>query len=563
MLPVAKRKFRFDISVWVAVSAILVLAAISAIMTLAQFQKQLEQAVTLFLEKGATLMQTFEAGLQDRPLISEDTFPLNKLLMETARQPDIDYMILTDEHGTIIADSDPSMIGQKYGLDLDIENIISSRDIRWRQVANPVGAGTFEVYRSFSPQKRSDAEKPSSLKNKYLIYVGFNMAKIEQAGRADTRYAIIFSVILSLVGSLAIVSLFLVSAYRLARTSLSRVTVFSEALVKNMPIGLIACDNNGRIVTCNEIAEKMLSLAVSETLNRPLADILPKELQGIVKELSGSNKFLERDVIILSNTGYEQIWQVVATAFTDENVPAGQILLLRDVTKIRGMEKEVAKSRHLHSIGSLAAGVAHEIRNPLSSIKGLAVYFKERLAGSREDEQTADIMIAEVERLNRVISQLIEFARPLELKKKKADLADLARQTIKLLASEAAKSNVDISMEETAGLPDVEIDADKTKQVLINIFLNSLAAMPQGGKLTIIFTPEENYLNVVIADSGSGIEETDLPRIYDPYFTSKPAGTGLGLAVVQKIMEAHQGRVRVESVKDSGTKVYLSFPSSH
>ena len=115
----------------------------------------------------------------------------------------------------------------------------------------------------------------------------------------------------------------------------------------------------------------------------------------------------------------------MAAAFADEEVHEGKILLARNVTAIRGLEKEVARSRHLNAIGSLAAGVAHEIRNPLSSIKGFAVYFKQRLSGNPDDEKTADIMIAETERLNRVISQLIEFARPLTLKKEKTALAAL------------------------------------------------------------------------------------------------------------------------------------------
>ncbi len=131
------------------------------------------------------------------------------------------------------------------------------------------------------------------------------------------------------------------------------------------------------------------------------------------------------------------MWEVVAAAFADEDVHEGKILLARNVTAIRQMEQEVARSRHLNAIGSLAAGVAHEIRNPLSSIKGFAVYFKQRLSGNTEDEETADIMIAETERLNRVISQLIEFARPLELKKEQTNLADLVRHTIRLVDAEA------------------------------------------------------------------------------------------------------------------------------
>jgi two-component system sensor histidine kinase HydH len=288
--------------------------------------------------------------------------------------------------------------------------------------------------------------------------------------------------------------------------------------------------------------------------------ILPEPLKKILAELPESGGFLERDIQLITVYGKEHIWEAIAAGLMDEGIPAGRILLIRDVTAIRQMENEVTRSRHLNSIGSLAAGVAHEIRNPLSSIKGFAVYFKERLSGNKEDEQTADVMIAETERLNRVISQLIEFARPLELKKEKIQFVELVQHTIKLIAADAQKNKISVEIDAAADLPEVEVDPDKIKQVLLNIFLNSLAALKDGGKLIIELALKADNLTVIISDNGVGIKKLDLLRIYDPYFTSKPAGTGLGLAVVQKIMEAHGGKINVESTAGQGTKVFLFFP---
>jgi two-component system, NtrC family, sensor histidine kinase HydH len=563
----AKKRIWFNISVWAVVGAIAVMAVVSAVMTFAHFQQQKQQAIELLVEKGATLIRSFEAGLRSPLGMKTETFGLQKLLMEIAQQPDIDYIIVTDNEGNIIADSDPVQVGDKYGLDLDIGPLALSRDIRWRQVANPQGAGTFEVYRGFFPQERFTLETKSAQsksKNKetgnMIIFVGFNMATIEKADKEDTRNTIIIALILLLIGSSAIISLFLAQAYRLARTSLSRITIFSEALVKNMPIGLIALDDQDKIVTCNEKAQAVLEVACSDALGKQAMTLLPVPLKKIFAELPASGGFLERDIQLISAQGKEHIWEAVAAGLMDEGIPAGRILLIRDVTAIRQMENEVTRSRHLNSIGSLAAGVAHEIRNPLSSIKGFAVYFKERLSGNKEDEETADIMIAETERLNRVISQLIEFARPLELKKEKVQFVELVKHTIKLIAADAQKNKISVEIDATADLPEVEVDPDKIKQVLLNIFLNSLAALKDGGKLTIELVPGADNLTVIISDNGAGIKKLDLLRIYDPYFTSKPAGTGLGLAVVQKIMEAHGGKIDVESEAGQGTKVFLFFP---
>ena len=563
----ANKKIWFNVSFWVVIVAITLMAAVSTVMTFTFFQQQEQQAVELLVEKGTTLIRSFEASLRSPLDVKNEMFRLQKLLMETAQQPDIDYIIVTDKEGNIIADGDPAQVGDKYGLDLDIGSLASSRDICWRQVANPQGAGTFEVYRGFFPPQKNTEDKTSSQGNvkskeinKFIIYVGLNMATIEKATKEDNRAHLIIALILLLIGSSAIISLFLAQAYRLTRTSLSRIKIFSEALVKNMPIGLIALDHQGKIVTCNEKAQAVLEVACSDALSRETLTVLPEPLKKILAELPASGGFLERDIQLISAEGQEHIWETVAAGLMDKGFPAGRILLIRDVTAIRQMENEVTRTRHLNSIGSLAAGVAHEIRNPLSSIKGFAVYFKERLSGNKEDEQTADVMIAETERLNRVISQLIEFARPLELKKERIQFGELVQHTIKLIAADAQKNKISVEIDAAADLPEVEVDPDKIKQVLLNIFLNCLAALKEGGKLKIELLPGTDNLTVIISDNGAGIEKMDLPKIYDPYFTSKPAGTGLGLAVVQKIMEAHGGKIDVKSTAAQGTKVYLHFP---
>jgi two-component system sensor histidine kinase HydH len=562
-----KKKFRLEFSVWVVISTIAVMAIISAVLTFSHFQRQKEQAVELMAEKGATLIRSFEAGYRSPANIKDNNFQLQKLLMETAQQPDIDYIIVTDTKNTILADSDPSMVGEKYGLDLDTAKAMQARDIRWRQVANPDGADTFEVYRGFFPTDRRQENKiPSSEESigrktdSLIIYVGFNMEAIEKAGAEDTRNTIIIALILLLIGSSVIVSLFLMQAYRQAHTSLSRITVFSEALVKNMPIGLIAFDESGHIAICNEKAGVILDVVCRDAIGKQADSILPAPLQQILNELSQHSGLTEKDLQISSGQSDSKTLEVVAAGLTDNGAAAGRIMLFRDVTVIRQLEKEVAKSRHLNSLGSLAAGVAHEIRNPLSSIKGFAVYFKERLSGNTEDEQTADIMIAEVERLNRVISQLIEFARPLELKLERIQFLDLINHAVALISTEAQKKQIEVTVDIAQDLPDLEADPDKIKQVLLNILLNSLAAMNKEGKISINVMPQKNNIAVIISDTGAGIEQTDLPRIYDPYFTSKPAGSGLGLAVVQKIMEAHGGTIKIQSAIGKGTTAFLNFP---
>ena len=553
---VGNKKRRFNISVLAVASAITVLAAILGMMMFMQFQLRKDQAVTLFVEKGSTLIQSFEAGFRGRPEMEDDSFYLQKLLMEVAQQPDIDYLVVTDEKGQIMADSDPSMLGGPYGLDLNLHQIAGSRNIRWRQAANQEGAGTFEVYRGFFPGDK----KGSSMR--WIVFLGFNMDKIEKASREDAYRMAVAAGILALIGSLAIVSLFLAQAYRLSQSSLSRITVFSEALVKNLPFGLLAVDQTGRIVACNDQAKPLLEDPCGEATGKEASVVVLRPFFHILERVRGQAVLIEEEVILPGAGRTDQIWEVVVTVFSDEDVHKGKILLARNITAIRQMEREVARSRRLNAIASLAAGVAHEIRNPLSSIRGLAVYFKSRLAGNKDDEETADVMIAETERLNRVISQLIDFARPPVLKIVTVHPADLVRHTVRLVDKNAEINRVVIEVRADDHLPQVEIDPDRIKQALLNIFLNALAAMPNGGRLLVELTSHHALLKVTISDSGEGIKKEDLPRITDPYYTSKPSGTGLGLAIVQKILDAHGGSVHIESQEGMGTKVTLQFPVS-
>ncbi|NTW76495.1 MAG: PAS domain-containing protein, partial [Syntrophaceae bacterium] len=341
----ARKKFRFDISIWVAISAIAVLAVISAVMAFTHFQRQKEQAVELLVEKGATLIRSFEAGLRSQSREVRDVFLIQKLLMETAQQADIDYIVITDNKGNIIADSDPSMVGQRYGLDLDTEKIALSPDKKWRQTANPEGAGTFEVYRGLFPQQRYNEMQtiPPPKSNDMIIYVGFNMSMIEKADKEDTRNTIIITFILLLTGSSAIVSLFLVQAYRTARSSLSRITVFSEALVKNMPIGLIALDENSDVAACNEKAGAILNAVCDDTIGKQAQSVLPEPLHKIIAELPDEGGLVEEDLQLASGQKESKTLEIVAASLASEGISIGKILLLRDVTALRQLEKEAVK----------------------------------------------------------------------------------------------------------------------------------------------------------------------------------------------------------------------------
>ena len=206
--------------------------------------------------------------------------------------------------------------------------------------------------------------------------------------------------------------------------------------------------------------------------------------------------------------------------------------------------------------------MAHEIRNPLSSVKGFATYFREKLKDSPQDRDTATTMIEEVERLDRVIGQLLEFARPSTLKIKPVHIPDLIQHSLKLIEGDARSKGIEVKTDIPGSIPVVPMDGDRMNQVLLNLYLNALQAMDGGGVLEVrVFRDDARKLTLItVSDNGRGIETADLERIYDPYFTTKPDGTGLGLAIVHKILDAHGGSIKVRSQTGVGTAVTITLP---
>jgi two-component system sensor histidine kinase HydH len=263
------------------------------------------------------------------------------------------------------------------------------------------------------------------------------------------------------------------------------------------------------------------------------------------------------------NTGKEVPHEVIAATLHEEgDIPQGSVILFRDLTELRQLKAEIARSQRLASIGSLAAGVAHEIRNPLSSIKGFATYFREKLRGSPEDTRTADIMIQEVERLNRVVRQLLDLSRPMEMKKVPTSVGSLIEHTLKLTELQARKKGVSIKTDIAPGTTDAVVDPDRIKQALLNLCLNALEAMKAGGILTLTLRrQDERTLRIGISDTGPGISREEIDRIFDPFYTTKTSGTGLGLAIVHRIVEAHGGEIRVTSEPGGGTTFTILLPT--
>ncbi len=578
------RRFWIGTPPWIIIGSVIILIPIFIYWTFDNIHRQNEITERLLIEKGDALIRSVETGTRTGMMgimsLMGGGYYFQRLLQETAQQHDIDYILVTDSEGTIKYHSNQSSVGQEYGKDMDLSSLIKTRELQYRYVSAPDKSSTFEVYRNFSPREIHRPYHwrfiPPGTKPPYdqlpplepkeadlIIFIGLDMSYIDMARKEDSRHTIIMAIVMLLLGFGGISSLLLVQAYRSARSSLTRIKAFSDNVVENMPIGLIALDTEKRIMSFNQTAEEFLQITASEIMGKQANNILPVVFTDLITEIEESRSGIEKEIEAeLEDNRKASLDVSVSLLVDDNNSFLGYIILFRDLTEVQSLKKEVERSRRLASIGRLAAGVAHEIRNPLSSIKGFATYFGERYKDIPEDKKTAEIMVKEVERLNRVISQLLDFARPVNIKKENITLDTIIHHSIKMIEKSALDKNIAVNVNIPSELPELAVDPDRINQVLLNLYLNSIEAMEDGGRLSITAKHDRGSkrLEIEVEDTGKGIDQKDLANVFDPYFTTRQSGTGLGLAIVHRIIESHNGEVRIESEPGNGTRVTVYLP---
>lgn len=556
------------LSPWFILGAAAIIIVIFALITYNSIKKQRDYVTGLLLAQGEALILSFEAGARTAAGMKWGPFELQKLLVEMAQQPDLDYILVVNKEGLVLVDSDPAMVGETYGTDLELKDIAMKRQLQWRIVSRANGTETFEVFRQFFPfeaghrgkvkkaRPETEAALPDWEEQGLVIFVGMNLSPLRTAKDKEIYDTIIMAAIMLFIGLAGIVSFFLAQAYRSTRLSLAHSRAFATSIIDNMPLALLAFDEEGQLAAANRETARILRVDPARELGKKKEEILPPVLSQLSLPDADKEPF-GKEIVLADKT----VLEVIVTVLKYEDGSSrGEIMLLRDITELRQLKDEIARSQRLASLGNLAAGVAHEIRNPLSSIKGFATYFRERLS-SQQDAETAEIMIQEVDRLNRVIQQLLQFARPKPPDKRILSLNQILAEGVEVIGGTVEKKGVSLTVNLPKDNIEIYADGDQIKQVLWNLCLNALDATAQGGQINInLARTEDNQALITVADTGRGIAEADIPHLFDPYFTTKSSGTGLGLAIVHRIVEAHGGEIRIDSILEKGSSFHLYFP---
>jgi two-component system sensor histidine kinase PilS (NtrC family) len=326
----------------------------------------------------------------------------------------------------------------------------------------------------------------------------------------------------------------------------------NSLIIDGMPSGLLTLDTKGQILQCNSQAQSILSPSES-LLHKNIQSFIPP-FRDLLQRFSGSPS-------IETQMSDQRVLRLSFSPLNDEKGQRlGSILLLDDVTHLKKLETRVLQSEKLAAIGQLAAGIAHEIRNPLASISGSVQLMQAEAVQSPDNQKLMGIAIKEIDRLNHLITEFLDYARPAEFEKKPLDLSILLSEVIDSLRLDPSSEAVDFEINITSSVF-VNGHSDKLKQALLNIIVNALQAMEKTAekKLFVELMPKKSTALLRICDTGAGISHANLKKIFEPFHTTKTKGTGLGLSIVHSILEAHAVQIEVKSVVGKGTEFCLTF----
>jgi len=358
---------------------------------------------------------------------------------------------------------------------------------------------------------------------------------------------------------------------------------FNESIIQSIGAGLITLDLERRITSFNTGAEDVLGFKSDEVIGKYLDEILPlEESRKLLPDIvSPDQSLLNREMeITAKDTTTRFIGFTITPRIDNHNLKVGTIISFRDISQIKQMQAEVFRMDRLASLGVLASGIAHEVRNPLAGIKTIAQTLEEEFDSSDLRHEYLARIIRQVNRLDELLRTLFSYARPREPIRKNYQLNEIIDEVFILMDDRFKKRNIKFEKRFAPQLPDIYVDFHQIQQIFINLFLNAIEAMPDGGLLeltaditkTMIYTldrrkkrfplksRESDYVEVKIRDTGIGIKPEDIETIFDPFFTTKPQGAGLGLSIVYRIIEEHEGDIRVESIVGQGTTFTILLP---
>lgn len=339
----------------------------------------------------------------------------------------------------------------------------------------------------------------------------------------------------------------------------------AKVMLDNISDGVMMVDNNGSIIGFNRGAEKMTGLEAKQVIGKKYDDIFIKRktiFTKLTQTLETKVEYMNYKKETTIEDGRRIYLMITTKILWDETGnQIGAMGIYKDITQFEELSQQIQRADKLAVVGELAAGTAHEIRNPLTTIKGFIQLLKAEIKDDSK-QQYIDLILEEISHINEIIREMLLLAKPSYPKKSLVSINSIINDMVSFMGSEALLHNIEIKIGEKKEIPDIEIDERQVKQVFINIIRNSIQAMDKSGVITISteYNKSEKRIEVIFADQGKGIPEEQIAKIYEPFFTTKADGTGLGIPVSYQIMKNHGGDLIIKSELYKGTEVKLYFP---
>ncbi|MCX5874804.1 MAG: ATP-binding protein [Deltaproteobacteria bacterium] len=585
-------------SPWILATAIGMLIAIVFFFAANNLQREQRIMTESLFNKGQAIIRFIGAGTRASMMMgAPNAQQFQHLIEQAAGESSILYIAVADSTGKIVAHSTPSLVGTELDHPLLVNTELSP--IGKYQIISDQGTRqkVFEIVAPFKPfmrgrgyffkrhmqamqqtgkpdsPPREDAQAPTACqsfpgKDTWLpgdnlsIVVGLDMAEQDTIIRQDRYHMLYMSIAMLLVAIGGWIALLTAQSYRSSQKTLMNMRAFTDLLISRLPVGIIATNAEGHIQTFNSTAAKFTGKTPEQTIGHLQTTVLPQIKQLFPLE-NHDGEIIDKEILLPPDSPTPNHLHISSVPITDgQGNTIGRVMLMYDISEIKKLEAQVRRHDRLVALGKMAAGVAHEVRNPLSSIKGFATLLGSRFPQESEEGEAARLLVNEVERLNRSITELLTYARPLPLSIAEVAIEPFIEASLKLIQSDAKELGVTVHHEITLARNQVRLDKDRLNQVLLNLYLNSLQAMEHGGELQVSVHEGNRSGTFVIdvRDTGDGIAKDILERVMDPYFTTKPEGTGLGLAMVYKIIDEHGGTIRIASKEGQGTTVSIVLP---
>ncbi len=468
---------------------------------------------------------------------------IGKLINDLGDNTGIDYVVIQDLDGILAATKQVQEISSIEQDTILIAALQRDSIITRQFLFN--GHDTYEVIRRLSIDGSTIG----------VLRIGLSMNQIHSTEERMTRRIIIMSAVLIAVGVLIFSAIVSNQHYQTVSQKYSQIKSFTGSILENMQDAVITLDADNKISIFNKQAEKLFGINASHILDKPFSDIAEERLSFL-------RDFFFSDVSNkeISITCHDKSERFVSVAITRSDITMTAVI--RDLTETKRLQQEIERREKLSAMGELAAGVAHEIRNPLNAISMIAQRYEKEFKparGIKEYTVITSVLINEARRVNNIIQQFLRFARPPKLKIQPTSISDFLSQTAVLFKSSAKANGIEFSLElNCKGI--LDIDQEQMTQALLNILQNALEATPKEGRIQMQCSRTDSALQIDIIDSGHGILKNQLQKIFDLYYTTKPSGTGLGLAITQQIIQQHNGSIHVESEEGKGTRFCITLP---